>query len=206
MQLMKFDRQIPYNDLPLLPPEVDIVDNPKILKKLVLASRALASVDGNINRLPNPLMLVNTIALQEAKTSTEIENIFTTEDELYKAISSTKEEDTNMNPATKEVLKYREALWAGYNTLSDNNKIDERLIINIFNQIKETTSAYRPPQSKVVIRRGQSEFRPGEIVYTPPRQEGAIEKLMINLIDFLNNDEKYPIDPLLKMCIAPLSI
>lgn len=198
---MRFDRQKPYDNLPMLPPNVAIEDNPKILKKLVLASRALASVDGNINRLPNPLMLVNTIALQEAKTSTEIENIFTTEDELYKAISSTKEND-NVNLATKEVLKYREALWAGYNTLSENKKIDETLIIDIFNQIKETTSGYRPPQSKVVIRRGQSKFRSGEIIYTPPRKEGRIESLMINLVDFLNNDEEYKIDPLLKMCIA----
>ena len=70
-----------------------------------MASRALATVNGNLNRLPNPLMLINTLALQEAKTSTEIENIFTTEDELYKAISDTYKE-TNINPATKEVLKY----------------------------------------------------------------------------------------------------
>lgn len=99
-----FDRLKPYNNLPLLPPNQDIENNPAILKRLVLASRALATVNGNLNRLPNPLMLINTLALQEAKTSTEIENIFTTEDELYKAISDTYKE-TNINPATKEVLK-----------------------------------------------------------------------------------------------------
>lgn len=198
---MKFDRQNPYDNLPLLPPQVDIENNPKILQKLVVASRALATVNGNLNRLPNPLMLVNTIALQEAKTSTEIENIFTTEDELYKAISDTQKKE-NINPGTKEVLKYREALWAGYNSLRENKKIDETLIKCIFNQIKETTSGYRPPQTKVVIKKGHSEFRTGEIVYTPPRKKEVIENLMVNLIDFLNNDKKYPIDPLLKMCIA----
>ncbi len=196
-----FDRIKPYNDLPLLHTKVDIENNIKILKKLVSASRALATINGNLNRLPNPLMLVNTLSLQEAKASTEIENIFTTEDELYKAISDRKNSD-NLNPATKEILKYREALWTGYKTLQTNSKISETLIRQIFNQIKETTSGYRPPQAKIVIKRGQSELRPGEIVYTPPRNEETIKNLMNNLIDFLNDDIKYPIDPLLKMCIA----
>ncbi|MCD4680545.1 MAG: Fic family protein [Bacteroidales bacterium] len=201
MKSLKFDRIRPYNNLPFLPPSVDIDANPKILKKLVIASRALATVDGNINRLPNPLMLVNTIALQEAKTSTEIENIFTTEDELYKAISDT-QKDGNINPSTKEVLKYREALWTGFGYLQQNKKIDICLIENICNQIKETTIGIRPPQAKVVIKKGQSEFRPGETIYTPPQGEGVIEKFMENLIEYLNDDLKFPSDPLLKMCVA----
>ncbi|MBI9067173.1 MAG: Fic family protein [Salinivirgaceae bacterium] len=201
MDEMKFNRQKPYNNLPLLPPNKDIENNPDILKRLVSASRALATVNGNLNRLPNPLMLINTLALQEAKASTEIENIFTTEDELYKAISYTQKE-YNTNPATKEVLKYREALWAGYKSLQKFQKIDTELIKRIFNQIKETTSGYRPPQAQVVIKRGESEFRSGEIVYTPPRAEGVIEKLMDNLIEYLNNDEIYSADPLIKMCVA----
>lgn len=196
-----FDRLKPHNNLAQLPPSKGIENNPKILKRLVLASRALATVNGNLNRLPNPLMLINTLVLQEAKASTEIENIFTTEDELYKAISETKNE-LNLPPATKEVLKYREALWAGYKTLQQNKTIDSTLIQNIFNQIKETNTSYRPPQAQVVIKRGQSDFRSGETIYTPPRKEGLIEILMNNLIEYLNNDEKYPADPLLKMCVA----
>lgn len=199
--MIKFDREKPHNDLPPLPPFVDIENNPKILKQLVSASRALATVNGNLNRLPNPLMLINTLALQEAKTSTEIENIFTTEDELYKAISYTNKE-SKINPATKEVLKYREALWAGYAELKEHKSITTDLIVRIFNQIKETTSGYRPPQAQIVIKRGESEFRSGEIIYTPPRNEEVIESLMNNLVEYLNNDEKYSIDPLLKMCIA----
>ena len=95
-----FDRSKPFNSIQTLPPSVEIENDPEILRKLVSASRALAKVDGNINRLPNPLMLVNTIALQEAKTSTEIENIFTSEDELYKAVSDSVKE-RNTDPATK---------------------------------------------------------------------------------------------------------
>ena len=197
----KFDRNIPYNNLPLLPPSIEIDNNPKILKKLVLASRALAMVDGNIKRLPNPLMLINTIALQEAKTSAEIENIFTAEDELYKAISDSKKEEST-NISTKEVLKYREALWAGYTYLQTNKQIDFQLIENICNQIKETTIGVRSPQAQVVIKRGQSDFKAGEIIYTPPRGEGVVENYLKNLIEFLADDEKYPSDPLIKMCIA----
>lgn len=196
-----YDRNQPYNNLPELPPEVDLASDVEILKKLISASRALAKVDAYVLRLPNPYMLVNTIALQEAKTSTAIENIFTTEDALYKAISDSLTEEGS-NPATKEVLRYREALWEGNRKLSDEKTISLNLIVSIFQQIKNTSSGLRPPQAQIVIRQGQSEFRTGEVVYTPPRGEGVIEKLMSNLIDFLNNDQRYPLDPLLKMCIA----
>jgi len=201
MEEIRFDRTLPYNNLPLLPHALDIENNPVILKKLVVASRALTRVDGKISKLPNPFMLVNTISLQEARTSTEIENIFTTDDELYKAISETKNEE-NVNAATKEVLRYRESLWAGFNALKDKHAIDNEMIIRIFQRIKDTTAGFRAPQANVVIRKGQSEFRSGEIIYTPPRGEGIIENLMKNLTEYLNDDVKYPTDPLLKMCIA----
>jgi Fic family protein len=152
-------------------------------------------------RLPNPFMLVNTIALQEARTSTEIENIFTTEDELYKAISDTAREES-ANPATKEVLRYREALWAGYKAMDVTKVIDLQSIITIFQQIKDTKGKIRSPQAQVIIKRGQSEFRPGEIIYTPPRGLGVVEKLMDNLKEYLTDDDKNNTDPLLKMCVA----
>ena len=196
-----YDRNTPFNQLPLLPAPVEIENDPEILRKLVLASRALASVNSNVLRLPNPLMLVNTISLQEARTSTAIENIFTTEDELYKAISDTASEE-KANPATKEILKYREALWEGYRQLEGDKKISSGLITKIFQQIKNTSAGLRAPQAQVVIKQGQSEFRTGEVVYTPPRGEGVVEKLMDNLEEYLNDDVKYPTDPLLKMCIA----
>jgi Fic family protein len=197
-----FDRNKPFNSLPLLPPPDDQVENDhEILKRLVLASRALATVNSNVLRLPNPDMLINTIALREAKSSAEIENIFTTEDELYKAISDSIREE-KANPATKEVLRYREALWKGFSQLEKKNEINQALITEIFRQVKDTSAGLRPPQAMVVIKRGQSEFRQGEVVYTPPRGEGRVEKLMDNLIDYLHDDEKYPTDPLLKMCIG----
>jgi Fic family protein len=196
-----FDRNQPYNELPPLPPGDMVENDPEILKKLVVASRALASVNSYVQRLPNPLMLVNTIALQEAKTSTAIENIFTTEDELYKAVSQ-KVNEASANPATKEVLRYREALWNGYKYLKENEEVSLLLILGIFQEIKDTQAGVRPPQAQVVIKRGASEGRPSEIIYTPPRGEHVLEEFLKNLMDFLNNDAKYPMDPLVKMCIA----
>ena len=201
MQKPEFDRNQPFNELPLLPPGTEIDDDPQILRKLVSASRALAEVNGHIHRLPNPYMLINTIALQEARTSTEIENIFTTEDDLYKAISETTRSE-NVNPGTKEVLRYREALWAGYEALGKNKILDIQSIITIFQQIKMTKTGFRPPQALVNIKRSQSEFRTGEVIYTPPRGNKILDKLMNNLIEYLTNDNKYKTDPLLKMCIS----
>lgn len=198
---MVFDRDTPYNDLPLLPPDRELENDSEILKKLVSASRALASVNNEVNRLPNPLMLINTIAIQEARSSTEIENIFTTEDELFKAISdSTKEEFSD--PSTREVLRYREALWKGYNSISGKGQMTLDTILNIVNQIKDTGLGIRPPQARVIIRRGDSDQRPGGIVYTPPRGEGVLELYLKNLIEYLNNTDLADTDPLLKMCIS----
>jgi len=195
----KFDRNTPYNDLPNLPPPVEVLKDADVLMKWGLAARALAELNKNILRIPNPTMLVNTISLQEAQSSTAIENIFTTEDELYKAVSDTvKEESSNL--ATKEVLRYREALWDGYNTLQETKTFDNSIAIKIFRQIKNTTQGIRPPQSQVVIKRGQSELRPGEIIYTPPRGAGIVEAKLDNLFNFLNEDNG--IDSLLKMAIA----
>jgi Fic family protein len=199
--MAKYDRNNPYNALPPLPAPAEVDNDVDILKRLVKASRALATVNSNVLRLPNPDMLINTIGLQEAKTSTAIENIFTTEDELYRAISDTAGNDRT-NPATKEVLRYREALWGGYQTLEQQQSIDLDLITRIFQQIKDTKGGLRPSQSMVVIKRGDSEVKPGEIIYTPPRGEHIVEKLVDNLISYLNDDVKYPTDPLVKMCIA----
>ena len=193
-----FDRIKPYNELPSLPIADDVIDK-GILIKWGLASRALAELNKNILRMPNPTMLVNTIALQEAQSSTAIENIFTTEDELYKAVSDAVKEQS-ANPSTKEVLRYREALREGFKGIQENGVIDKELIIRIYQKVKNTNQEIRSPQAQVVIKRGQSELRPGEIVYTPPRGEGIVEQKLENLIDYLNNDINT--DPLLKMVIA----
>jgi Fic family protein len=197
--MVKYDRNEPYNDLPLLPPSTDLLDK-EVLVALVQAARSLAELNRNTLRLPNPGMLINTISLQEAKSSSAIENIFTTEDELYKAISDTLKEG-QANPNTKEVLRYREALWTGFQNIRSKNAIDLNVVISIYRQIKDSTQGIRPPQSEIVIRRGDSELRSGEVVYTPPRGKVVLEERMNNLVDYLNETDK-DIDPLIKMAIA----
>jgi Fic family protein len=186
--------------LSLLPPPKEIIDN-EVLLQWGYAGRNLAELNKNIHRLPNPAMLINTISLQEAKSSSEIENIFTTEDELYKAVSDSVKEDA-ATPDTKEVLRYREALWAGYNLTREKGKLSIDTIIEVYQKIKNTNQSIRSPQSQVVIRRGDSELRPGEIVYTPPQGKGVIEPLFGNLISFLTDNKTFSIDPLIKMAIA----
>jgi len=137
-----FDRNIPYNALPELPPSYSILDT-EILMRWGLASRALAELNRNILRIPNPAMLINTLSLQEAQGSTAIENIFTTDDELYKAVSDTVKE-ASANPATKEVLRYREALWDGYSSLKERGSFDLPIAISVFQKIKNTSQGIRP--------------------------------------------------------------
>jgi Fic family protein len=196
-----FDRNLPYNNLPLLPPPSSEILDLEVLRSWGLASRALGELNRNLSRLPNPNMLVNTISLQEAKSSSEIENIFTTSEELYRAMSDIGNEERN-SPATKEVMRYREAFWAGYKEVKKSEKIDLTTIVKIFQQIKETAQGIRPPQSEIVIRRGDSEFRAGEIIYTPPRGQGVVEEKMNNLVAYLNEDTIHQEDPLIKMAIA----
>jgi Fic family protein len=195
-----FDREKPFNQLPKLPPPAEIVDK-EVLVNWGLASRNLAALSKNLNRLPDPSMLINTISLREAKSSSEIENIFTTDDELYKAISDTVREE-NASGAVKEVLRYREALWAGYQDIKEHNKITKETIIKVFRQVKDTSQTIRFPQSRTVIRRGGSEFRSGEVIYTPPRGEGIVEELLDNLIDYLGIAGSADQDPLIKMAIS----
>jgi len=195
-----FDRTEPFNQLPLLPPDKDIIDK-EVLLQWGYASRNLAELNKNLLRLPNPSILINTITLQEARSSSEIENIFTTQDELYKAVSDSVKEE-NSSPEIKEVLRYREALWTGYNLIKEKNSISLDMIISVCQKIKNTTQGLRSPQSQVVIRRGNSELRPGEIIYTPPRGNGVLKPYMDNLIEFIHDNSSSDLDPLLKMAIA----
>ena len=200
IKITSYDRNRPYNELPLLPPPNSAFDT-EVLTKWGRASRALAKLSSNLLRLPNPGMLINTISLQEAKSSSEIENIFTTEDDLYKAISDTVREAA-ANPATKEVLRYREALWGGYQSISKSGTLKMDTIVKVYQKIKDTRQGIRPAQSQIIIRRGDSKLRPGEVIYTPPRGEGIIEQKMQNLLSYLNDDKFNVTDPLIRMAVV----
>lgn len=184
-----FDRKIPYNDLPMLPPKVDI-ETKSILRKTISAGRALAQLNGALQNLPNPTLFLDTIYLQEAKASSEVENIITTNDELYKSLVADKK---NENSATKEVLSYKEALWLGLNELETKPFITTNLCIKIVQCIKQNNASIRNNPGTTL------KTPHGEIIYTPPSGENLIREKLANLETFINTDEKF--DPLIKMAL-----
>ncbi|MFH1319698.1 MAG: Fic/DOC family N-terminal domain-containing protein [Bacteroidota bacterium] len=202
-KIIPYDRNKPFNQLPLLPPDDEIIMTMPIMKKLIEANKSLAKLDGIASKLPNPNMLVNTISLQEAKASSEIENIFTTNDELYKAISTS---TTNVNPATKEVLKYRQSLWSGVATIQNKTEIGLDTLIAVYQHIKETSLSIRSPHTLTVIKKRGNTQTSGQVIYTPPRGKGVIENKLQNMLEFINDDKKHDYDPLLKMAIAHYQI
>lgn len=195
-----YDRNIPFNQLPPLPPATELYHDEEVLNKLMLASRRIAELKGLASMLPNQSIFVNTIALREAKASSAIENIFTTDDELYRSLSY-KEDDYLDGPA-KEILHYREALWKGYQRIQSEKKLTIDTIIDVYRAVKMTQDGIRPYQAEVVIKKRGWGSLVAETVYTPPRGKGVVEKKMAELLDFLNDDTKYPIDSLLKMAMA----
>lgn len=193
------DRNIPWNDLPLLPIKSELYQTIEILEKLVDAKAALARLQGRSVVIPNQGLLINTISLQEAKISSEIENIFTTDDELYKAFS---DQNLESNGKSKEVLRYREALWSGYNYLKNTEQFDQNYFILVFQEIKQTKDGIRPGFLNTTIKQGGSGPQAGQVIYTPPKGEEVIQNKLENLANFLNNDDQFKMDYLLKMAIA----
>jgi Fic family protein len=195
------DRSIPWNDLPLLPIEKELYYTVEIIEQLANAKAALAKLQGRSAAIPNQGVLINSISLQEAKASSAIENIFTTDDELYQAYSEQESGDPQQG-GSKEILRYREALWSGHEYMHNKDGFDKEYFIRLFREIKETADGIRPPTSSIIIRQGGSGPNAGKVIYTPPRGKGIIEDKLNNLIEFVNDDKKYNIDPLLKMAIA----
>ncbi len=187
--MTQFDRRVPYNDLPLLPPQYEL-ETRKVLLKTISASRALAQLNGALSNLPNPGLFLDTIHLQEAKASSEIENIITTNDDLYKLVVADKKFG---NAATKEVLSYKEALWLGLNKLEVKPFITTNFCIEIVQCIKKNTAGIRVTPGTTLSNSN------GEVIYTPPSGEDVIREKMANLEKFINQDNS--LDPLIKMAL-----
>lgn len=193
------DRNVPWNDLPSLPIRKELYQTIEIMEKLGDAKAALARLHGRSAIIPNQGLLINTISLQEAKISSAIENIFTTDDELYKAYS---DQNTETTGASKEVLRYREALWSGYNYLQKTGQFDQDYFIQVFQEIKETTDGIRPDFLNTTIKQGGTGPNAGQVIYTPPKGATIIKDKLDNLVNFLNDDERYRMDHFLKLAIA----
>jgi Fic family protein len=188
---MSIDPNKPYNELPKLPPKGEL-ETKAILKKTISASRSLAELKGATNRIPNPSLLINSIILQEARLSSEIENIVTTNDELYKAISA-KANGSSAN--AKEVVRYREAMWEGFSDLKIRKVLSTNIYIKIFQKIKDTDAGIRnTPGTKL------QNPNTNEIIYTPPEGETVIRDFLSNLEKYIHSEEDN-IDPLIKSSI-----
>jgi Fic family protein len=163
-----------------------------VLKKMVSANRALAELKGAARSIPNQNILINALALQEAKDSSEIENIVTTHDELYRANVSL----TNISHEAKEVQRYREALYRGLTLVRESGLLLKRHIVEIQQVLEENEAGIRT-QSGTSLQNDKT----GEIIYMPPQNHRDIQDLMDNLERYINDPELDDNDPLVKMAV-----
>ena len=184
---MAFQADQPYNDLPLLPPANEVWETLAVYKILAEARAAMAELKGRMPIIPNPLMLINTLVLQEAKESSSIENIFTSTDKLYKAFAST---TTEADPHTKEVLRYRTALYNAWQQQQERG-MDLPLVENIYRKIKNELDGFRDTPVYIGNR-----FR---VIYTPPCCYDVLKEKLNNWLNFSLADDG--IDPLIKMAM-----
>ncbi len=188
---MGYDRNLPYNNLPLLPPDDTDLESREIMRNAISANRALAELKGTGASIPNPNILINSLILQEAKHSSEIENVITTNDALYKAFSA---QTSKIDPATKEVLHYREALWEGFTQMQKKGLLTTNLFIRIVQTIKQNKAGIRStPGTKIANQ------LTGKVVYSPPEGETVIRDKLANLEAWLH--EPGDIDPLVKLAV-----
>ena len=172
------------------PPRVDLQTVP-VLQKLSQARAALGEMKGRATSLPNEAILLDTLSLQEALASSEIENIVTTQDEVFRVDLVA---DTGSVEA-KEVARYRDAMRRGYEQWRKNRFISENMLIDMFRLLKQRDEGYR--RIPVAVRNMQT----GEDIYMPPPNGRAIEMYMRDLANFINDPAPEDMDPLVKMAL-----
>lgn len=181
-----------YSKLDRLPPKKEWIETLEILKMDSRASRALGELKGIAETMPNQAMLVNAVVLQEAKDSSEIENIITTQDELYKAISSNQK---LKNTAVKEVVNYRKAIFFGYELAKKQHFLKLKDVEEIQKIIIENNAGYRKTPGTVLKNE-----KTGEIVYIPPQDKEEILDLLGNFLEHFNIENKET-SPLINLAI-----
>ena len=176
----------PHNGLALLPPQIDL-ETPAVLKACIAARAALGELKQAANLIPNQSMLISILPKLEARASSEIENIVTTTDELFRHAGS----DSEANPATKEALRYSRALFEGFRSL-DQHPLSTRTAERICSTIKGVDMAVRRVPGTSLVNQAT-----GETVYTPPDGEDLLRSLLSNWERFLH--ERTDLDPLVRM-------
>ncbi len=177
----------------LLLPLAFEVETKEVLKKTTTASRALAELKSIAKTIPNAAILTNTLVLQESKDSSEIENIITTHDELFRADIF---EKMVTSMATKEVQYYAEALLSGFEIVRKTELLTSNNIISIQEILERNNAGFRR-QAGTSLKNDATK----EVIYTPPQNYDEISDLMSNLVNFINDNELSDLDPLVKMAI-----
>ncbi|MCL4283227.1 MAG: Fic family protein [Flavobacteriales bacterium] len=176
-----------------LPPSGE-VETIAVLRRLAEAHRYLAELKGVAATIPNEQILVDTLSLQEAKDSSAIENIITTDDEVYRSDYLAK---TFATPGAKEVHRYAHALKLGFDEVRQSGGIGLNTILRVQAALEANSAGLRKLPGTVL-----KNDRTGTVVYTPPQDHTVIVALMNNLVTFLNSDGLMEADPLIKMAIA----
>lgn len=180
-------------EIPLLPLPYDL-ETKAVLRQANKANRKLAELKGVAQTIPNERILISSLTLQEAKDSSAVENIVTTQDDLYRA--GLDAGFTLIGAATKEVLFYREAINEGFKLVRNKNILTLNDIKRIQEVLEQNSAGFRTTPGTQLKRSSD-----GAVIYTPPQDGQHIVELMSNLEQFINDDELCPIDPLVKMAI-----
>ena len=181
--------------VPLLPPVQDL-ESKAVLKKAALAHRYLAELKGLVASIPNENILIDTLTLQEAKDSSEIENIVTTHDELYKATLFSKFVGS---AATKEVSRYASALKLGFANVQRDGLLTINHVLEIHQELEQNNAGIRSVPG-TALRNDKT----GDIIYLPPQNHQTILTLLKNLEQFVNDKDFCDIDILIKMAVIHL--
>lgn len=180
-------------EIPLLPLPYDL-ETKAVLRQANKANRKLAELKGVAQTIPNERILISSLTLQEAKDSSAVENIVTTQDDLYRA--GLDAGFTLIGAATKEVLFYREAINEGFKLVRNKNILTLNDIKRIQEVLEQNSAGFRTTPGTQLKRSSD-----GAVIYTPPQDGQRIVELMSNLEQFINDDELCSIDPLVKMAI-----
>tara|TARA_R110001599_G_scaffold344295_1_gene567673 strand:- start:2829 stop:3968 length:1140 start_codon:yes stop_codon:yes gene_type:complete len=192
---MTWQANQPFNDIPLLPPPKEATESIAVLKACISARAALAELKQAGELLPNQALLINLLPLLEAKDSTEIENIVTTSDKLFQYA----QEESAADPATKEALQYRRALYEGFVHLAER-PLCTNAAIQVCSTIKATNMDIRRVPGTTLANQST-----GKIIYTPPEGESRLRDLLTNWEQFIHAEENDPLtktDPLIKMAVS----
>lgn len=183
----------PTHKITALPPAENLETTP-VLKALSRANRALAELKGRATSIPNQGILIDTLALQEAKASSEIENIVTTHDELFQADLFP---GGIQSPLAKEVARYRDAIKIGFDRMcSEQGLITNRTLTALYRKLKARTDGFRTVPGTTL--RNETT---GEVIYVPPQEHSEVVAHMTELEKFVNDDSLCDLDQLIKMAL-----